>query len=120
MGDNCAEQNVSISAKKEVYECDFGDFVIRYSRWSDHADRYGYFDNHIENATTDDWTIDGTPAGQTWTSIDTRESEPRKYRWIATYENWPYDVTVKGIDKGAMNAGVEAVQAKPPEQIGLP
>jgi hypothetical protein len=120
MDGDCVTGHVNIPDKEELFSCDYGDYEIRYSRWQDDADRYGYFDDHIADATTDEWRIGGTSAGQTWTSIDTRASEPRKYRWIATYQNWPYDVTVKGIDENAMKNGMDAVQAKPPDEIGLP
>ena len=99
MDDSCQSKEPSISGKEELYECVYDNYTIRYSRWEDDFDQYAYFDEHIDNAETDDWVIDGTTAGRTWAGLDDRTSEERRYRGIATYENWPYDVTVKGVDE---------------------
>ncbi len=94
-------------------------YEIRYSRWDESENRYDYFDNHLNDPDSSDWTLEGEPAGRQWLDVDTREDEPNKYRWVAAYENWPYDVTVKGVDEAARDAGMAKVTATPPDQIGV-
>ena len=121
LDDSCDEGSPSVNGKVEVFECSFGEYVIRYSRWVDGFNRYAYFNKNIHNAATALWTVQGVAAGRTWTGLDDRAGEePRRFRWIGAYENAPYDVTVKGVDQAAMEEGIQQVQAKLPEEIGLP
>ncbi len=120
MDDSCEQQNASAPGKAEVWECVYDTYTIRYSRWDDGFNKFDYFDSHIKNAETGEWTLGGVDAGRTWTGLDDRTSEERRYRAIAAYADWPYDVTVKGVEQAAMEEGVKAVQEKTPDQIGLP
>ena len=120
MNENCEEKEPSAEGKVELFECVFDTFTVRYSRWDEDVDRFAFFDEHIHNAESDTWSIDGVPAGRQWIGLDDRTSEERRFRWIAAYENAPYDVTVKGVDEGALEEGIQSVVAKKPEEIGLP
>ena len=120
MNEDCEEKDPSAPGKVELFECVFDTFTVRYSRWDQDVDRFAFFDRNISGAQTDVWTVDGVPAGRQWIGLDDRESEERRFRWIAAYESAPYDVTVKGIDEGALQEGIQSVIAKKPEEIGLP
>ena len=61
-----------------------------------------------------------SPPGASRIGLDDRTSEERRFRWIAAYESAPYDVTVKGLDEGALQEGIQSVVAKKPDEIGLP
>ncbi len=106
--------------KEELFECDYGTYVIRYSRWDTDFDTFAFLDEEITGATTDEWTIGDESAGRTWTGLDDRESEQLKFRAIAAYSDWPYDVTVKGVDEAALQEGANRIEAKKPSEIGLP
>jgi hypothetical protein len=120
MDEACQGAQASVSEKEELYECVYDGYTIRYSRWADDADWFGYLDSHIKDPETGDWTVGGETVGRTWKNIETREGEDRRHRLIAAYTDFPYDVTVKGVDEDALQEGLERVQAKAPDQIGLP
>ena len=121
MDENCSPGNGDyVTGKVELFECVYDGYTIRYSRWEKGFDRYGYFNETQQGAKSVKWYVDGQFAGRTWTGLDSRASEPNKFRWVATYRYWPYDVTVKGLDEQGRQAGIERVQARRPEQIGLP
>ena len=120
MDGSCKNVEPSVQGKQELFECDYDRYTIRYSRWDSDFDKFAYFDSHIENAQTDDWFIGDTQVGRTWTDVDPRPSETNRFRGIAAYADWPYDVTVKGVDEAALKEGSDRVRAKLPDQIGLP
>ena len=120
MDEACVEQQPSISDRVELFSCDYGDYEIRYSHWKEDSSPVDYFTDHAtDDAETGDWNIEDVTAGETWTDVDTRPDQSRTFRWIAAYDNWPYDVTVKGVDESARNVGIGRVRARTPDQIGL-
>ncbi len=118
--DSCEAKEPSTPGKAEIFECVYDGYTIRYSRWQDDYDTSAYFDSHIKNATKREWSENGVSFGTLWTGLDDRTSEERRHRTIAAYADWPYDVTVKGVDQAALQEGVDRVQAKQPDEIGLP
>ena len=56
MDGNCAEASASVHGKMEVFECNYGDYAIRYSRWDERYDTFDYFDSHLTDATPADWS----------------------------------------------------------------
>ncbi len=119
MDDTCVSVEPSLREKAELFECVYDTYTIRYSRWDDGYDRYGYLDANIKGAETDDWILDGVVVGRVWLGLDERTSEDRRYRWIGAYQDAPYDVTVKGVDEAGLEAGYLQVRARMPDQIGL-
>jgi hypothetical protein len=112
-----------VDGKEELFECVYDGYTIRYSRWDDNFDKFAYFDEHIHGAETGDWSEGGVTYGRTWTGLDDRTSEERRFRAIAAYADWPYDVTIKGVDEAALQEGANRVSSnapKAPDQIGLP
>ena len=89
-------------------------YEIRYSRWDDERQPVRLLrqpPQRPRRRLTGPWS--GEPAGRQWLDVDTREDEPNKYRWVAAYENWPYDVTVKGVDEAARDEGMAQVDRDP-------
>jgi tetratricopeptide (TPR) repeat protein len=119
-GSNCEQKDPTAPGKEELYECSGDGFVIRYSRWDADKDRFAFFDSNLDNAESRAWNLNGAEVGREWIGLDDRENETRRFRWVASYTDAPYDVTVKGVDDTSMSAGIQTVQAKQPEQIGLP
>jgi len=120
LSDQCSGgSGKSVSGKAEVYECDFGNYTVRYSRWVKGSDRYGYLNSANPGYTSAVWWIDGTFAGRTWTSVEADPSEAQPYQWSAAYRYFPYTVSVEGRDAAARSAGIAHVVATPPEQVGL-
>ncbi len=120
MDDTCKSVQPNLSEKAELFECTYGNYSIRYSRWDDDYDRYAYLDGNIKGAETDQWTLDGVVVGRIWMGLDERKSEARRHRWIGAYEDAPFDVTVKGVDQAGLEEGLLRVRARQPDQIGLP
>jgi len=116
---DCQHVHASVAEKKELWSCTYDTYEIRYSRWDENADRYAFFDSHLHDPDTSEWSLEGSPAGRQWLDVDTNQGEPNRYRWVATYENWPYDVTVKAVDEAARDEGMAQVSATPPDQIGI-
>ena len=76
LSDQCSGgSGKSVPGKAEVYECDFGNYMIRYSRWVKGADRYGYLNSANPGYTSAVWWIDGDFAGRTWTSVESDPTE---------------------------------------------
>ena len=60
MDDTCQSVgNQGVVGKAEVFQCNYGDYSIRYSRWFKGADRYGYLDSANPGATHPFWVLDG-------------------------------------------------------------
>jgi tetratricopeptide (TPR) repeat protein len=103
----------------EVFDCVYDDYTILYSRWESGADRYAAIDSDKGVVERGTWTIDGADAGWTWTGVNPNQTRERRYWWRATYRDWPYEVLVKGVDEEARAGGVDRLEARPPEEIGL-
>lgn len=112
----CTATPSTVAGKVEVYECGYGDFLIRYTRWAQGFDRYGYLDsaNGVDAA---EWYAQGEFAGRQWTSFE--GSDPQPYQWSATYRYYPYSVSVEGTSEAARQRGVAAVAVTAPSRIGL-
>ncbi len=109
-----------VSGKAEVYECRYGAYMIRYSRWVKGADRYSYLNSANPNALHPPWTFKGVFYGRAWVSFEDSPTENMKYQWSATYRGNPYSVSVEGVDDAARRVGIGRVVAAPPGRIGLP
>lgn len=107
----------SVAQKAEVFECDQGRYVIRYTRWYDAADRIGYYDEANTNAARSLWMIDGKPHGYQWSSFE--PNAKRKWQWSATYSNLPYAISVDADTEADRVAGIKAIDARLPEEVGL-
>ena len=112
----CAATTSTVAGKVEVFECAYGDFIVRYTRWAQGFDRYGYLDsaNGVEAA---EWYAQGEFAGRQWTSYES--GDPQPYQWSATYRYFPYSVSVEGTSEAARQRGVAAVVVTAPSRIGL-
>lgn len=119
-GSNCEEKDATAPGKEELYECAHDGFVIRYSRWDADKDRFAFFDANLDGAQSRPWVLNGAEVGREWIGLDNRKDETRRFRWVASYTDAPYDVTVKGVDDTSMSEGIQLVQAKSPDEIGLP
>ena len=119
--DGNADGGTMMTTKLELFECDRGSYTVRYTEWVDGFDHVGYIDAHSHDASRSRWRIQGEVSGFTWTGgIDDKATETRRFRWQASYRDYPYDVLVKGVDQAAMEEGIATVQAKPRSKIGLP
>ena len=115
MDDTCQPVgNQGVVGKAEVFQCNYGDYLIRYSRWFKGADRYGYLDSANPGATHPFWVLDSVFYGRAWISYDESPTERLRYQWSASYRGNPYTVSVEGIDAAARSLGVEQVEATPP------
>jgi hypothetical protein len=120
MDDACgAIGTQGVIGKAEVYECWYGDYMIRYSRWDKGADRYAYLDSANPGGTHPRWYFDGLFYGRAWVSYEDSPDERMKYQWSATYRWRPYSVSVEGVDDAARAVGVGRVAATRPGRIGM-
>ena len=122
MDETCEERPSQLKNKLEVFECTYPSYTLKYSRWKESYDRFDYFDRkNAEHLEPDqgDWRLDGKVVGEVWTSIDTRPDQERTFRWQATYDDWPYEVLVQGVDEAGREEGMAAVRARLPQEIGL-
>jgi hypothetical protein len=121
MDDACAPAGTGgVVGKAEVYECPYGAYLIRYSRWEKRADRYGYLDFANTGATHPKWYFQGLFYGRTWVSYEDSANESMKYQWSATYRGSPFSVSVEGVDAAARDAGIRRVAAVRPGRVGTP
>ncbi|RYB89814.1 serine/threonine protein kinase [Nocardioides glacieisoli] len=112
----CAATTSTVAGKVEVYECGYGDFLIRYTRWAPGFDRYGYLDSN-NGVDAAEWYAQGEFAGRQWTNFE--GGDPQPYQWSATYRYYPYSVSVEGTSEDARQRGVAAVAVTAPSRIGL-
>jgi serine/threonine-protein kinase len=121
MEDSCRPVGTrGVEGKAEAFECEYGRYMIRYSRWTKQADRYAYLDAANPDALHPRWIISGVPVGRIWESHEDSPNEDKKYQWSATYRGNPYEVSVEGVDPAARQEGVSRVIAVLPRYIGLP
>ena len=90
-----------VPGKVEVFECDYGRYMIRYTRWSKGADRYGYLNAANPGYRSSRWWIEGHMAGRTWKSFEDDPAESQPYQWSAAYRYHPFSVSVEGVDESA-------------------
>jgi hypothetical protein len=106
-----------------VFECSYGSYLIRYSRWdSDTGRRFSYLNESNAPAQTASWLVDGEDSGTTWTSYETPQQDPAenmRYQWAATYAASPFEVSVEGVDEMSRSQGVNNVLAKRQSEVGL-
>ena len=119
LGDNCEKKQPMVEGKIEIFECVFPDYTIRYSRWQQGFDRFGYFNRTNPNAVHPQWIIEGDSVGRAWVGLDDRPEVTRKFRWLASYRSAPYEVLVQGVDVEGRDAGWQSIEAKHPRDIGL-
>ena len=114
----CQSKTPTVAGKVEVYECGYGDFLVRYTRWAEGFDRYGYLDaaNGVDGA---EWYAQGEFAGRQWTSYEGGAGEKQPYQWSASYRYYPYSVSVEGTSGAARQRGLAVVAVTPPSRIGL-
>lgn len=114
----CQSSTPTVAGKVEVYECGFGDFLVRYTRWAEGFDRYGYLDaaNGVDGA---EWYAQGEFAGRQWTSYEGGAGEKQPYQWSASFRYYPYSVSVEGTSEAARQRGLAVVAVTPPSRIGL-
>ncbi len=114
----CGSIVPSVAGKVEVYECGYGDFLIRYTRWAQGYDRYGYLDaaNGVDGAQ---WSVGGEFAGRQWTSYESGPGENQPYQWSASFRYYPYSVSVEGTSMAARKRGRAMVAVTAPSSIGL-
>jgi hypothetical protein len=114
----CQWTTPTVAGKAEVYVCNYGGFLIRYTRWDQGYDRYGYLirSNRVRGVR---WNVDSEVAGSQWTSYETRPSEDQRYQWSATYREYPYSVSVDGVSAAARQRGLALVDVAAPSHIGL-
>ncbi len=122
--DACTEGNADggtmMSGKPELFECNQGDYTVRYSRWEEDFDRIGYLDSHSHGAQRSKWKVGGEVSGLRWVGGVDEKADRLKFRWQASYGDYPYDVLVKAVDESAMEEGIATIEAKPQSEIGLP
>ncbi len=119
MDSDCRQAPVLVPGKAEVFECEFGAFMVRYSRWDKGADRYGYLDRFNPGATSRQWIIDGSFAGRQWFSFEDDQAESKQHQWSATYRYSPFSVSVEAVDDESRAVGIAAVVATDPQRVGL-
>lgn len=120
--DDCAPPPQHQADKAEVFECTSDQFEVRYSRWTDGADRAGYLDEANPGAVKEPWVLGGETSGTTWTSYESTDLDPtenQRYQWSATYTDAPFSVSVEGVNEAARQAGIAHIRAKPASQVGL-
>ena len=107
-----------VAGKAEVYVCNYDGFLIRYTRWSQGYDRYGYLNatNQVRGVR---WEVGNELAGRQWTSYEDSPSEDEPYQWSAAYQDHPYSLSVEAISPAARQRGLAKVEVAPPSHIGL-
>ena len=115
---SCRWTSTAVAGKAEVYVCDYEGFLIRYTRWNQEYDRYGYLNstNQIRGVR---WKVGNELAGRQWTSHEDSPSEDEPYQWSATYRDHPYSVSVEAISPAARQRGLALVECAEPSRIGL-
>ncbi|WP_205472863.1 hypothetical protein [Nocardioides sp. SYSU D00038] len=112
----CAERgDILVVGKTEVWECKTPELLVRYTRWEDGFDRFGYYDEANRGFASTEWLVDGVLAGRTWESTD--RTVPRQEQWSATYRDWPFSVSVEATGDAVRDAGVAAVEALAPGEL---
>jgi hypothetical protein len=109
--------------KVEVFECPYGSYLIRYSRWdSDTERRFGYLNESNKPAQVGPWLLGDEESGTTWTSYETPQQDPAenmRYQWAATYAASPFEVSVEGVSEASRGQGIGRVLAKRQSEVGL-
>lgn len=100
-----------------AFNCDSGTSVVRYSRWEEDGDRYGYLDGTYPQAKRSDWFIEGKPAGQTWSAHAEDIDPDLPDVWAATYRQAPFTVIVKAADDASRDAARKQVEAAEPSVV---
>lgn len=115
---SCRWASTPVAGKVEVYVCHHDGFLIRYTRWSQGYDRYGYLNatNRVRGVR---WEVDNELAGRQWTSFEDSPSEDKPYQWSAAYQHHPYSVSVEAISPAARQRGLAKVEVAAPSHIGL-
>lgn len=107
-----------VTGKAEVYECHYDGFLIRYSRWIEGYDRYGYFDRE-NGVPAAEWYIGDEFAGRQWTSVEVNAREKQPYQWSATYRYQPFSISVEGVTAEKRAEGLAMVRATLPSRVRL-
>ena len=121
----CKKQSSITPGKTLVYDCLVGNnYTIRYSRWhtGSRARRFRYLDRANPSAKKAAWVLAGENSGETWTSYETvamDRGEPMRYQWSATYDMWPFEVSVEGTTRTARARGMKRVKARAASLVGL-
>jgi hypothetical protein len=110
---------IVVTGKVEVFNCDYGEYLIRYTRWREDTDRVGYYDEANPGARRARWSISGVRAGLQWTSFEASPRETKPFQWSATYQSFPYSVSVEAVSDADRRAGVARVRAVEPSELGL-
>jgi hypothetical protein len=116
---SCVSVPIRVPGKVEVYECDYGNYLLRYSRWAPEADRVAYLDSANHQPLKYPWSVDYEIAGTEWWSEDHKPTESLPYQYSATYRDSPFSVSVEGLTKADRATGVDRLDATPPSKIGL-
>lgn len=107
-----------VAGKAEIYVCSYDEFLIRYTRWDQGYDRYGYL-NSTNQVRGVRWEVGNELAGRQWTSYEDSPSEDEPYQWSATYRDHPYSLSVEAISPAARQRGLAQVKVAAPSHIGL-
>ena len=105
--------------KIEAFDCPHDAFLARYSRWEPGADRFAHYRESNPGAVEARWTVGDRPAGTQWTSTSPDADPARRFQWSATYEDFPYSVSVEARTPADRSAGIAFVRARRPDRLGL-
>lgn len=116
-----AVSRAQVPGRVEVFECEYGAYMVRYERWARGADKYAYFDRANPGYRSGTFTLEGQFAGRTWTSYEGSPAEDKPWQRSAAYRYHPYAFSVEAVDEASRLAGVRrvAAQARVPSEIGL-
>ena len=106
--------------EKYVYQCAYGDGIVRYSRWLSADDpnsqpggpesKYAYFRHTYYG--DEPWLVHGRPTGDQWTTTNSATDAKRPYVWVGVYDRLPYSVIVKSTTMRSRDAWQRRLQAK--------